>query len=115
MKKYTAQNYYDAIDAFAPFSLGQSWDNNGILIGSPEREVTRALVCVDATAAVLDEAAQSGAELVVAHHPIIFEAIKSILEEDAVYRAIKLGLAVLCAHTNLDIARRNKRHIGPDA
>jgi len=104
MKKYTAQNYYDAIDAFAPFSLGLSWDNNGILIGSPEREVTRALVCLDATVAVLDEAGQAGAQLVVAHHPIIFEAIKSIAEEDAVYRAIKLGLAVVCAHTNLDIA-----------
>ena len=104
MKKYTAGDYRDAIEALAPFALTQSWDNNGLLIGSPEREVTRALLALDATCAVIDEALREGAQLIITHHPIIFMGMKSIPAHSPVYRAIKGDVAVICAHSNLDIA-----------
>ena len=104
MKTYTVGDYYAAIDAFAPFSLAEGWDNVGLLIGSPEAEAGSALVALDATSRVLDEARRAGASLVIAHHPIIFGGLKSIPESSPAYRAIKNGVAVICAHTNLDIA-----------
>ena len=104
MKKYTAGDYYNAVDAFAPFSLAESWDNVGLLIGSPETPVQGALIALDATIPVLEEAGKMGARLVITHHPIIFSGIKSIPAHSPVYRAIKDGTPVLCAHTNLDIA-----------
>jgi len=104
MKTYTAGDYRNALDTFAPFALAQSWDNVGLLIGSPEREVTRALVALDATGAVIDEALSEGAQLVITHHPIIFTGLKSIPAHSPVHRAIKGDIAVICTHTNLDIA-----------
>ena len=104
MKTYAAGDYRDAINRFAPFALAQSWDNTGLLVGSPEREVTRALVALDATLTVLDEAAHQDAQLVITHHPIIFKALRSVPAHSPVYQAIRCNIAVLCAHTNLDIA-----------
>ena len=104
MKSYTVGEYRQAIDALAPFSLTQSWDNTGILIGSPARRVERALVALDATAPIIAEAAEVGAQLIVAHHPIIFQGLKYIPEHSPAYRAIRADIAVICAHTNLDIA-----------
>ena len=104
MKTYTAQDYLNAIDAFAPFSLVEKWDNTGLLIGSPGQEVSRVLVALDATLAVIEEAQKEGAQLLITHHPIIFNPLKNIPEDSPVYRAIASGVAVLCAHTNLDNA-----------
>jgi len=104
MKTYTAGDYRDAINSFAPFSLAQSWDNVGLLIGSPGMDVTRALIALDATREVLNEAACDGVDLLITHHPIIFEGIKSIPAHSPVYHAILCNMAVICAHTNLDIA-----------
>lgn len=53
----------------APRELAAGWDNVGLLVGDPDREVTRILVALDVTRAVADEAARLGAELIVAHHP----------------------------------------------
>ena len=104
MKEYTAQDYLRAIDSFAPFSLAESWDNTGLLIGSPEGAVSRAIIALDATSAVIEEAGKEGAQLVVTHHPVIFSGLKRIPAHSPVYQAIKSGVAVICAHTNLDVA-----------
>ena len=104
MKRYTAGDYLSAIDKFAPFSSADSWDNVGLLVGSPGREISRAIVALDATHAVINQAQKDGAQLVITHHPIIFGGINSVPECSPVYHAIKSGVAVLCAHTNLDKA-----------
>ncbi len=102
---YTVADYYAAIDSFAPFALQESWDNSGLLIGSPEQPAECALLALDATAAVIEEAGARGRALVVSHHPIIFEKLSAVSADSMVYAAIRAGVGVLCAHTNLDIAR----------
>lgn len=97
------QEIYEAIDSsIAPFVLAESWDNPGLLVGDPGAEVIRVLVTLDATCAVIAEAARLGCQLVVSHHPIIFDPIRSVTAETAVYQAIRAGVAVICAHTNWD-------------
>lgn len=103
MKTYKVQEYYNAINDFAPFYLAESWDNAGLLIGSGEKDVKRAVLALDATTAVVEEAKKLGAQLIVTHHPIIFHKIGNVPADSAVYKAIEAGLSVICAHTNLDI------------
>lgn len=95
---------YDLIDGFAPFSESMSFDNTGILVGDPNADVKTALICLDVTDDVINEAVSVGAELIISHHPIIFHPLKSVLTNDRVYRLIKNGLSVISAHTNLDKA-----------
>lgn len=92
-----------AIDAFAPFATAQEWDNSGLLVGSPETAVTRALVCLDITEGAIDEAKRLGAELIVSHHPVIFQPLSAVSPDGAVYRLIQNGLSAVAVHTNLDV------------
>ncbi len=95
-----------AIEAFAPLSIQESWDNSGLIIGSPEREVHGILLGFDCTAELVDEAVERGADLIVTHHPLIFGGIKKIAPEDpvglAVLKAAAAGVAVYAAHTTAD-------------
>ncbi len=95
---------YKYIDSFAPFSTQMSFDNSGLLIGDPEAEVTAVTVALDITPQVMDEARATGAQLVVSHHPIVFDPLKSVMRGGLAYRAVESGLSMICAHTNLDIA-----------
>jgi dinuclear metal center YbgI/SA1388 family protein len=94
--------------ALAPRPLVQSWDNVGLLVGRPDREVKRILVSLDVTEAVAEEAQRWGAELIVAHHPVIFGGVKSLTDRDPAGRTllylVEHGLAAICMHTNLDAA-----------
>ena len=94
---------------WAPASLAWERDNIGLLIGSPDREVERALVCLDLTEAVAREAVERGAQCIVAHHPLIFHPLKSIRTDTARGRLIELLLrervSVIAMHTNADAAR----------
>jgi len=100
----TVKDVYDCINEIAPFALAESWDNTGLLIGSPQGEVTRALVVLDITGSILEEAVSKGVNLIITHHPVIFSPLKSIREDSLVYRIIRSGISVISAHTNLDIA-----------
>ena len=60
------------IEEFAPLSIQESWDNSGLLIGSPEDEVTGVLVVFDCTPELVDEAVSKGCNMVVTHHPLIY-------------------------------------------
>ena len=95
-----------AIEAVAHTSLQEDYDNAGLLVGSPHSECTGILCSLDVTEAVIDEASQRGCNLVVAHHPVIFRPIKKITgasePERVVINAIRQGVAVYAAHTNLD-------------
>lgn len=100
----TVKDVYNEINRFAPFDTGADWDNPGLLIGDENAAVTRAVVALDVTEEELAQAHRVGAQLVVAHHPVIFHAQKAFLSDSVCYQAARLGVAAVCAHTNLDKA-----------
>lgn len=98
-----------ALEEFAPLALQDGYDNAGLQIGLAEdAEATGALLCLDVTEAVVDEAVRRGCNLIVSHHPLLFRPVKSITKRDYVgrtlIRAIQQGITVYAAHTNLDSA-----------
>lgn len=96
----------DALEAFAPLSIQESWDNSGLCIGSGEDPVSGVLIGFDCTPELIDEAIAAGCNLVVTHHPLIFKGLKQINADDpvgeAVVKAIRGGVAVYAAHTTAD-------------
>lgn len=96
----------DIIESFAPLALQEKYDNAGLLIGDPDMSVSGALLCVDVTEAVIDEAISMNLNLIIAHHPLIFNGLKNIIGQNEVQRcvikAIKNDIAVYAAHTNID-------------
>jgi dinuclear metal center YbgI/SA1388 family protein len=95
-----------ALGQFAPLPLQDSFDNAGLQVGLTEAEVTGALLCLDVTEAVVDEAIALGYNLIISHHPLIFRGFKSLTGanyiERCVMTAIKHDIVVYSAHTNLD-------------
>ena len=98
-----------ALERFAPLPLQDGFDNAGLQIGLTEAEATGALLCLDVTEAVVDEAIALGYNLIVSHHPLIFKGFKSITGKDYVERcimkAIQNNITIYSAHTNLDNAQ----------
>ncbi len=99
----------DALEKFAPLPLQDDYDNSGLQIGlTAGQEVTGALLCLDVTPAVIDQAIACGANLIVSHHPILFHSLKTVSDSDytggMVMKAIKNNIAVYSAHTSLDNA-----------
>lgn len=94
------------IEALAPRSMKMDWDNVGLLCGSKSSPVTKVLVALDPFEGVCQEAEKIGAELIVTHHPLIFQAPKAITDETSVGRCImhlfRHGISAINAHTNLD-------------
>ncbi len=90
----------------APLSLQESYDNAGLLTGDQETEITTVLLTVDVTEAVVDEAVSLGAQLIVAHHPVIFKGLKKLTGDDHVERtvlaAVRNNIALYAGHTNFD-------------
>ncbi len=95
---------YDFLDEKYDFSSALEYDNVGLLVGDGREKVTGALVCLDCTDEAITEAVKRGANLIVTHHPVIFDPLKSVTEQSLVYRLIKNGISVISAHTNLDQA-----------
>ncbi len=98
-----------ALYELAPRELAAEWDNVGLLAGRRDREVHKVLVSLDVTAAVVEEARQWGAELIAAHHPVIFHPVKRVTDQDPageiLLRLAEHGIAAVCMHTNLDAAQ----------
>lgn len=94
------------LERIAPRSYQESYDNSGLLTGDPEWKVTGALVTLDCTEEVVQEAMALNANLIIAHHPIIFKGLKKITGQNYVERtiikAIKNDIAIYAIHTNLD-------------
>ena len=109
MVRTTIKEVVDALERFAPLPLQEGWDNAGLQVGLTEtQEVSGALLCLDVTEAVVDEAIALGCNLVVSHHPLIFRPLKQISDKNdvqrAVRKAIKNDIAVVSMHTNMDNA-----------
>ncbi len=98
----------NALERFAPLPLQDGFDNAGLQIGLTEMEATGALLCLDVTESVIDEALALGFNLIISHHPLLFKGLKCISGqtyiERCVLKAIKNDIAIYSAHTNLDNA-----------
>ena len=105
----TVRDIFAQMDQWAPFETQMDFDNAGFLVGRGEREVRKILVSLDITEPVADEAADWGADLIVAHHPVIFHPVKRLTDETPTGRTLlalaERGIAAICAHTNLDAAQ----------
>lgn len=100
----TVGQIFDAVNSIAPFRTAAKWDNSGLLVGDREAEVTFAIFALDITNEVVNEAIKKGANLIISHHPVIFNPLYTIGKENPVYLMIKNGISAICAHTNLDMA-----------
>lgn len=98
---------YGYIDRIAPFKQQEKWDNSGLLTGDGQQQVTKCLMALDITNEVVSEAVIAGARLIISHHPVIFDAIRSVTAQEApvVYRLLKHDISAICAHTSFDLAR----------
>src|SRR5690606_41642379 len=103
MKLHELTNHLESI---APLDYQEPYDNAGLLVGSPDKEVNQALLSLDCTEAVVDEAITLGCDLVISHHPIVFKGLKrfngSTYVERVIMKAITHDIALYAIHTNLD-------------
>ncbi len=94
------------IESFAPLAYQEAYDNAGLLLGSENMEIKKALITIDVTEEVINEAINVKANLIISHHPVIFNEIKKITgktyTERIIIKAIKDNMAIYAAHTNLD-------------
>jgi len=97
-----------ALERFAPLPLQEDYDNAGLQVGLTEAEASGALLCLDVTEEVIDEALSLGCNLIVAHHPLLFRGLKTVSDRNQVERcvrkAIQNDITIYAAHTNLDNA-----------
>ncbi len=98
----TVQNIFDFLNNKFPVDTACGFDNVGTLVGDRNKKVTKAIVALDCTLPVIKEAVNNGCELIITHHPIIFNGLKSVLDDTLVFEIIKNGLSVISMHTNLD-------------
>lgn len=103
-----AKEIYEYLDHIAPFDTQMDFDNAGFLVGDREAEVSRVMVALDVTGDVVREAGRKKCQLIVSHHPLIFHPLKSVVPQDptqaTVAQLLRRGMAVISAHTNLDVA-----------
>lgn len=98
----------DVMEGIAPSYLSEKWDNTGLLIGGLQDSVEKIMVCLDVTGSIVEEAVQNGVDMIISHHPVIFEGLKTLRSDDGkgrlLHLLIKNNIAVYSAHTNLDKA-----------
>lgn len=99
---YTVGEIYSTINAAFPFCEAEKWDNAGLLV-DPESKVSKIIVALDASIPVVNEAVKMGAQLIVTHHPVIFNPIKSLSLRNPAVLALKNSVAIISAHTNYDV------------
>ena len=94
------------LDGFAPRKLAESWDNVGLLLGDGSRKVKSIMVCLDTPEWVVEEAINKKVDMIICHHPLIFNPIKRITNDNPIGRKIikliKNNIAVYAMHTNFD-------------
>ena len=103
------QDILNLLDEIIPFSMTEEWDNSGFQVGSFSQEVTRILVALDPTLKAVRQASERKAQLLLTHHPILFNPISSLDVDsypgDAIKEALAKGVSIVAVHTNLDAAQ----------
>ena len=107
----TVRDVESTLYNWAPSGLAASWDNVGLLVGAPDREVKKILTTLDITESVVDEAVQTGADLIVAHHPVMnctWHPVQTLRTDNRQGRIltglVENHISAICMHTNLDVA-----------
>lgn len=92
------------LQQLAPFETAEPWDNSGLLVGDSQAAVDTVYLTLDITTEAVNCAAAAGAQLVVSHHPVIFDPLRSLPATHPVYRLAQNRMSAVCVHTNLDKA-----------
>ena len=104
----TVRDIFETLCRLAPLALQMDFDNAGFLVGRSDTPVNRVLLALDVTPECIEEALEKGAQLIVSHHPVIFQPVRSVTDRTSeglrLLRMIERGLSVISMHTNLDIA-----------
>jgi GTP cyclohydrolase I len=105
----SVKDFLDLLEQIAPTRLAQSWDNPGLQVGSYNQEIQKILLALDPTPRAVQSAKNRGAQLLLTHHPLIFEPISRLevnrYPHNVIFEAASNGISVVAAHTNLDVAK----------
>ena len=95
------------LEELSPAMYAMDWDNSGLLVGDEKQEVKKVLLSVDVTDEVIEEAIRAGADMIVAHHPLIFSKINKVVASDflgkRIMKMIQNKICCYCMHTNFDV------------
>jgi len=98
----------EVLDRLAPRYLAESWDNVGLLVGSPSQTIKKILVTLDVNDKVVEKAVENEIDMIIAHHPLIFKPLNNVRTDlpygRRIARLLKADIAVFSVHTNLDVA-----------
>lgn len=115
MNELFVKDFLALFEEEAPLALQEQYDNAGLLVGSPEQAVKNVMLCLDLSEAIVEEAAERGCGLIIAHHPVIFKGLKSLVTRTGVERivvsAIRKGISIMAMHTNLDNVFHGVNHM----
>ena len=98
------KDFYGYLNSIAPFETQEDWDNSGMLVGDMNAEVKKVAVVLDITHEEIKKAKAIGADLIISHHPVIYNPIKSVTRGSVPYELVASSINALCCHTPLDIA-----------
>src|SRR5699024_10408337 len=119
MTKITNKQVFKTLEKWAPRSLAYEWDNVGLQVGSYDAKVKKILVTLDVLNNAVDEAIEHDVDLIVAHHPLLFQPLKQIdfqtPKGKIIQKLIKHDISVYASHTNLDIAEAGVNDLLSDA
>jgi dinuclear metal center YbgI/SA1388 family protein len=105
--RITIKEVATALEAIAPLSLAQDWDNVGLLVGDPDAHVKRVLMTIDTTAAVVEEAIRLKMDLILSYHPVLFKGTQRVTANGPsalIYKLIRHGIGLYSFHTAMDVA-----------
>jgi dinuclear metal center YbgI/SA1388 family protein len=107
-RRPTVRDVVRVLETAYPPELAESWDAVGLVCGDPDEPVRRVLICVDPVESTVDEAIETGAQLLVSHHPLLLRGVHGVAADTskgrAVHRLVRAGAGLFCAHTNADSA-----------
>lgn len=103
-KSVRINDVYSFLDEKYPLSLQESWDNSGYIVESESDSCSKIVLTLDITNDAVDESVYKKADLIISHHPVIFNPLKKIQANTPVYKLVRSGIGAICMHTNLDIA-----------
>lgn len=101
-------------ESFAPLTYQEKYDNSGLAVGDPDMEITAALLCIDVTVEVVEEAINRGTNLIISHHPVVFKPLSKLTGSNSVEKvillAVRKSIALYSAHTNMDNVLHGVNH-----